>query len=535
MTASSSALSDLCHPLVMESPIELKADVNGWGLDNKNSRYVRSEEAGINGKNVSSLELDWAFALPDSKMPHSQPMITTNVVYIADEPGVIYALDRRSGCTRWTFLAEASVRTAIRLIEPSGSEEGSTRPLLVFGDAEAFVYAIDALSGKLVWRIKADSHKKAMISGSPAFHEGRLYVPISSWEAFWALNPFYSCCTFRSSVLALDVQTGTSLWRTYTVTEEPKRIKQRWLLPDVWGPSGAPVWSAPTIDEKRNTLYVGTGENYSSPATEMSDAIIAMDLDTGKINWHRQFLSNDAWNVSCSLIIDTNCPEENGVDLDFGAPPILTVHDRKAILLVGQKNGVVRALDPNDAGKTLWERKLGRGGKLGGVHFGMAVDQRRDVLYVPISDRHVYDLGDAEDGVAEPGLHALALSTGDTLWYAPAEPCVEDEDCFNGLSAAVTATESLVFAASLDGVLHAFESTSGARVWRYETAKNFSAVNGTAKGGSVDLGGIYLSRDQMFVTSGYEVFGQMAGNAFLALRVKQDHSIEDNEQVDSQH
>lgn len=515
------AQASLCAQVILQQEIDLQPSINGWGLDLRNTRFVSAAQAGVNLGNISRTDVDWVFALPDTQMPHAQPMVTANTVYIGDESGVVYALDRQSGCTRWTFAAEASIRTAISLVDTSAdTAKRHSAALLIFGDAKAYTYAINASTGQLAWKVKADTHEKAMISGSPVHHGGRVFVPVSSWEAFWAMNPFYACCTFRSSVLALDLRTGDEVWRTYTVSEIPKITTKRFLLPDLWGPSGAPVWSAPTIDALRNVLYVGTGENYSSPATAMSDAIVAMNLDTGAIEWHQQFLSGDAWNVSCANIIDSNCPEERGVDLDFGAPPILANVGDHQRLLVGQKNGVVRALDPDEAGRTLWARKLGRGGKLGGIHFGMAVDERKQVLYVPISDRDVLSLGEKEPGIAQPGLHALDIHSGETLWYTPADPCNQDEECLTGLSAAITITEDVVFAAALDGVLHAFDVRTGERVWRFDTATSWESVNGVAAGGSVDLGGVYLSNGQIFVSSGYDVFDQRGGNAFMVLRTR---------------
>lgn len=513
---SAPLLAEDCAPDVMQESIDLTPVVNGWGLDHQNTRFVSTQTAGIDHDNIDRLQVKWVFGLPDTEMPHVQPLVTRNTVFTGDEAGAVYALDRDSGCTRWQFESESSVRTALRLVLHDKQH------WLVFGDAKAFVYGLDPQTGKQRWRVLADEHHKAMISGSPVDYGGKIYVPVSSWEAFWAANPFYACCTFRSSLLALDVATANVEWKTYVIAEKPKITRKRWLLPNQWGPSGAPAWSAPTLDIKRRLVYIGTGENYSAPATDTSDAIIAFDMQSGEMRWSKQFLANDTWNISCATKVNSNCPKERGVDLDFGAPPILVRVGERDFILAGQKSGMVYALDPDNDGAVLWARKFGRGGKLGGVHFSMGVDSNKGVLYVPISDRSVKLLGKNTEGEAEPGLHAVDISTGETLWFAPSTAnCEGRDDCFAGFSAAVTVTDDLVFAPALNGVIYAFAADSGKLLWQYDTARKFKSVNGVdAKGGSIDLGGVYLADGQLFVTSGYEVFGQQAGNAFIVFELE---------------
>lgn len=513
---SAPLLAEDCGPEVIQDSIDLNAVVNGWGLDQQNTRFVSTQTAGIDRDNIDRLQVKWVFGLPATEMPHVQPLVTQNTVFIGDEAGAVYALARDSGCTRWIFDAEASARTALRLVQHEQQH------WLVFGDAKAFVYGLDPQTGKQRWRVLADEHHKAMISGSPVDYGGKVYVPVSSWEAFWAGNPFYACCTFRSSLLALDVASANVDWKSYVIKEPARITRKRWLLPNQWGPSGAPAWSAPTLDAKRKRVYIGTGENYSAPATDTSDAIIAFDMQSGEMIWSKQFLANDTWNVSCATQINSNCPEERGVDLDFGAPPILASVGNTDFILAGQKSGMVYALDPDKEGALLWARKFGRGGKLGGVHFSMGVDSKKSVLYVPISDRSVQALGKDAQGKAEPGLHAVDINTGETLWFAPSPvSCEESEDCFAGFSAAVTVTDDLVFAPALNGAIYAFAADSGKLLWQYDTARAFKSVNDVAaKGGSIDLGGVYLAGGQLFVTSGYDVFGQQAGNAFIVFELE---------------
>lgn len=508
-----------------KSSISLKPVINGWGINTLNHRFISESRAGISKDNINRLQVKWVFALPDTKTPHSQPFITPDTVYIGDEPGWVYALDRETGCEKWRFDAGSTVRTALRYMQYRDAD-GEQAHLLTFGTAGGEVFGIDPQNGEQRWRIVADEHPRTMVSGSSIDHDNVIYQPVSSWEAMYAMNPFYGCCNFRSSVIALDPNNGEILWRSYMVLEEPAVTKKRWLLPDMRGPSGAPVWSQPTLDAKRNRLYVGTGENYSSPATDTSDAIIALDLDSGDMIWHQQFLAEDAWNTSCEVMISSNCPKERGVDLDFGAPPVLVDVDGRDIILAGQKNGMVYALDPDNDGALLWSQKPGTGGKLGGVHFSMGVNPQTGVLYVPISDRPIKILGDNPPGEPNPSLHAFDIVTGETLWSTAApDVCTNKKGkaikgCYPGLSAAVTVTESLVFAPSLDGNIRAFDAWTGEHLWAFDTNRSFEAVNGLkAKGGAIDLGGVYLDDGQLFISAGYGTFDQKAGNAFIVMEL----------------
>src|SRR5439155_1074873 len=136
-------------------------------------------------------------------------------------------------------------------------------------------------------------------------------------------DPKYSCCTFRGSVVALDANTGNQLWKTYTIGETPKPTTKNRVGTQLYGPSGAAVWSSPTLDLDRGMIYIGTGDSYSEPAAPTSDAIMAIDLESGAIKWVRQLTSGDAWNLACGGADSANCPPSNGPGFDFRSPPIL--------------------------------------------------------------------------------------------------------------------------------------------------------------------------------------------------------------------
>jgi polyvinyl alcohol dehydrogenase (cytochrome) len=399
-------------------------------------------------------------------------------------------------------------------------DPGPAQPArLFFGDVIARVHAVDAKTGKLLWISKVDDHPNATITGTPTLHDGLLYVPISSLEVTTAADPKYECCKFRGAVAALDVSNGRTKWKAYSITEEPKAVRTTSVGTRVFAPSGAPVWNSPTIDVGRNLLYVGSGENYSSPANDRSDAVLAFSLGSGKLQWSRQMLAADAWNVACMMQNNPNCPAENGPDLDVAAGTILhSMPNGRDILLVGQKSGLVYGIDPEGQGKVLWKTRVGRGGIQGGVHFGMALDGER--LLVPISD-----LADGHDGrsytsAARPGLYALDAATGRSLWSTPAaDTCNGRRFCDPGISAPVTAVPGVVFAGHMDGVLRAYDTTTGKMIWSYDSVRDLQTVSGAvAHGGSFGGAGVAIRDGYVAVCSGYGLYFHMPGNALLVFR-----------------
>jgi polyvinyl alcohol dehydrogenase (cytochrome) len=489
-----------------------------WGLDLGGTHQIAERTAGIDRSNVGRLKLAWAFGFPESQRIRSQPAFAGGALYVGSQSGQVYALDAQTGCARWIFTTTAEVRTGVVV---SGWRRGDSgaRPLLYFGDITGNVYALDARSGRLAWRLKADPHPSSTVTGTPTLYRDVLYVPVASLEEAPAANPGYACCTFRGAVLALDAKTGRERWRTYLV-DPPQKQGSNGVGTDRFGPSGAAVWSAPAIDVKRGLLYVATGDNYSSPASAMSDAIVALDLANGRIRWAYQAQPDDAWNMACVGTTNANCPREAGPDFDFGAAPVLaTGKDGKDYVLAGQKAGIAYAIDP-DSGRLAWKRHVGRGGVNGGVHFGIAAGN--GLFYVPMSDAP--DRTRTYDTPANPGLFALDIATGAYAWQAPAlgTPCAGKPRCHPGYAAGVSLTSQLVFAGSTDGYVRIFDATNGDLLWQADTDLPFDAVNGVpAHGGAMGGGSAPLAyRGKLYVTSGYGFTGKMPGNALLVYSVQ---------------
>lgn len=484
----------------------------GWGHDT--SRFVPATTAGLSAADVPKLRLKWAFAFPNAMRARSQPAIGLGAVFVGSKDGTVYAFDLDTGCVRWTYQAKAEVRTAI-VLDSWAKGQAPARPLLYFGDVLARAYALDMRTGAEVWVTKVDDHSSATITGSPALHAGRLYVPVSSLEVTAPADPAYPCCSFRGAVAALDAATGQPIWKSHTIPEEPTEQGKTSAGTPILGPSGAPVWNSPAVDAARGLLYVGSGENYASPADGNSDALMAFDLKTGQRRWLRQTVANDAWNVACMMGDHPSCPKERGPDLDYAASPILAaLPGGGQMLLGGQKSGVVHGVDP-DTGALRWSTRVGRGGVQGGVHFGMAAEGAR--LYVPI-----YDMANARDGSKptdppRPGLYAIDAATGKLLWSHPAEDvCGGREFCDPGITAAITAMPGVVFAGHSDGWVRAYDGATGKIVWRFDTTQPVKAVNGVeARGGSMSGPGPAIGDGHVVLNSGYGLYFKMPGNALL--------------------
>jgi polyvinyl alcohol dehydrogenase (cytochrome) len=487
-------------------------DWSGWGHDPRNWR--QQTEPGFPAAAAEKLKVRWSFAYNGGK--YGQPVVVGDRVFLTSIGGRAYSLDAKTGCMRWRFDGATS-RTAISIGKSDASPSGYAAYL---GDNTNTVYALDAVSGKLIWKQQVETHKLAILSGSPALDHDRLYVPLSSYEELTASVPAYPCCTFRGGVVALDAATGKVLWKTNTITAAPAPSHKNSAGTQMYGPAGAAIWSAPTIDVKRGLLYVATGDSYTDVKEDGSDSVMAIELATGRVRWRAQVTKDDNYLSGCTQEHPlVNCPTTLGHDFDFGASPILmTLPGGADILLAGQKSGLVYGIDPG-SGRVLWSTRVGTGGPLGGVEFGMATDGKR--LYVGNADAFM------PSPPGRPGLAALDPATGKSLWFtaAPHLPCgwTGGAACMNGISAAPTVVPGLVFAGDMDGRLRAYAADSGRIVWELDTgAGTYQTVNGVSAqpGGNIDGPGPVVADGMLFVMSGY--LGSLGGgvnNVLLAFAV----------------
>lgn len=483
---------------------------NGWGGDLGGNHYQSTKAAGITPEQIPTLALKWAFGFPNGTQAFCQPTVVAGRIFVGSDRGQVYSLDAQTGCTYWSFNAEGGVRSAVTIGKIKGS--GKPRFGAFFGDVKSNVYGVDAATGELLWKVKVENHPVARVTGGTVLYDQVLYVPVSSVEEVPGAGNNYQCCTFRGSVVALDIATGKQLWKSYAIKDEPKPIKKNSAGVQLYGPAGAAIWSAPTLDLKRRAIYVATGNAYTSPADEASDAIVAFDMDKGTRLWVKQVTPKDAFLIGCPPgSTRENCPTPVGPDYDFGSSPMLReLPGGKRVLVIGQKSGVLWGIDPDNKGELLWEFRAGKGGALGGIEWGTAADLVN--AYAPVADVH---LPPQEQG----GIYAVNLATGKQVWYAPPAKltCTPGIGCAAGQSAAIAVIPGAVFSGAVDGHLRAYSTKDGSVIWDYNTSQNYQTVNNVkANGGSINAAGPVIVNGMLFTTSGYSLWRGKGGNVLLA-------------------
>lgn len=500
--------------------------VAGFGFNKQNHRNLTREQTGLSKDDMSRLELAWAFAVPRATTVRAQAAVVGNTLFmpLAESPAMVAMDISAQPCLKWVYRADLPLRTGVGY----GSLPGG-RKVLVLSDAAAQVHMIDAATGEFMWRTRVGMWGLSNTTGTPVIHGSRVYVPLSASEINVGANEDHECCKTHGAVIALDSFSGRKIWVSHTM-EDAKPVRDRGDGKMIWGPSGAPIWNAPSIDAKRGVLYVGTGEATSEPAAPTTDAILAIALKNGVIRWKFQATENDIFLTGCYTKPDgLNCPKESKMlDVDFGASTIIAQRSNgKDIILAGQKSGTLWALDPDASGRVLWRRDFGTGSPLGGIHWGIAYDGER--VFAPI---HHFAGRDGKDPNQTPGLHAVKVDTGEVLWSYESKPdCSGDRptrvtgcDRAIGFSGAPTVIDGAVLQGSVDGYLRIFDAATGAVLFQYDTARTYETVNGVpGKGGSIDNASIVAANGYVFVNSGYALIGgQTAGNVMLAFRPKRN-------------
>jgi polyvinyl alcohol dehydrogenase (cytochrome) len=492
---------------------------NGWGRDIDNSRY--QPEPAIRASDVARLNLKWSYGYQGSGR-FAQPTVVDGRLFIAGGNGRIYSLDAKSGCTYWTFDEPVGSHSAISIAELAPSKRAvlpkklkrtlahldviKAPSVALFGDDSGAVYALDAQHGTLVWKTQVETHPLARIVGAPTLYNNRLYVSVASIEEAMAATPGYACCTFRGSVAALDVATGRMLWKSYTVLEEPQPTRKTSAGVQEFAPAGAAVVDAPTIDPKRNVLYVGTLGSTTSVEQSLTDAVVAFDLTDGKLRWVKQLARTGEL-----------------VSSGFSSSPLLrTLASGNQVILAGQRSGVIYSLDPDHGGEILWQTKLAQGSAppggagqpgpppsgAGGIAWGVAADYKN--VYVGLSGL----LADPGNGAGS--LAALDMKTGIARWRTatPTIACSwNDGACSHAQSQAVTVMPGSAFSGSTDGHLRAYSTIDGKVLWDFDTAQPLHPLNGVAaSGGPLDHGGATIVNGMVYVNSGNALLAFSTGS-----------------------
>ncbi|WP_308258357.1 outer membrane protein assembly factor BamB family protein [Saccharothrix obliqua] len=486
-------------------------DWPSWQGDKSGSRYNAAERR-ITPWTAGKLKLKWAFAYPKNGFPaKSQPAVVDGGIYFGSPDGKFHALDAKTGAARWTFDL-SSVNAGGVVIDGPAVARGK----VYFGDNGGHVYALDQRTGRLVWQKDTEPHVAGMHTSSPLYHDGRIYLGASSGEN---INPDknYPCCTFRGHIDSLDADTGELVWRYFT-TPEPKAVGTWPSGATRYEPSGAGVWSSPVVDQRTNTLYVGTGQLYSGTTGDF-DSLLALDARTGGVKWKQQVTKADTWRLLCGFPDSEGyCPGQKdgtALDYDIGATPTVFHVKGRTLVGVGQKSGVFHVFDAR-TGEVQWRRQLSKpmpGGGLSGIQWGSSFDGRR--LYMATN-------------FGNPGaVFALDPENGDVLWETPnpADGCTTGgaaqfpKVCVPAHTPAVSSSPGLVYEGSVDGKMRVYDSNTGKIRWEFDTIRDFTGVNGlTGRGSAISgNGGAVVADGMLYVQSGYwPSYPSDHGNVLLA-------------------
>ncbi len=365
-------------------------------------------------------------------------------MFIAIRTGAVYSLDADTGCTHWGFQAGGSLRSGVTIGDAKGA------PAVFFSDGGGTMYALNAQTGELIWKVtsrwittppspprRRDSTKAWSTSRSPPLKKRSAAIRNSSAARFAA--------AWSHSMPPRARPSG----RHSQFPKPQSRPARTPAGPQQHGPSGAGIWSTPTIDEQLGALYVATGDNYSDPPTEHQrrdprpgpqDRRAAVVQATHRERCLQQRVLDSAAN---------QLPCESAVRISIsGSRPSWSVSARESARWSSrQKSGMVHAIDPDQKGKMLWQTRAGAGGYLGGSQWGSASDGEK--VYVAISDIAIGGVADPKspqgfrltlDPKKGGGLHALDLKTGKIVWSAKPSACAGGRtDCSPAQSAAVTA------------------------------------------------------------------------------------------------
>ncbi|KAK6256034.1 hypothetical protein SCA6_017339 [Theobroma cacao] len=501
----------LCLVSLLASKAAGSNDVQDWlnhGGNLLNRRFADNETK-ISPGTVSRLRLKWTFNA--GRDITATPAIFGGTLYFPSWNGYLYAVKASDGSLVWkqnlqqltglkSTVAISNVNVTVSRTTPAIADD-----LLILGlSGPAYVVAVKRSNGQLVWSTQLDKNSHGVITMSGTYYKGHFYVGTSSLESTVSIE---ECCIFRGSFVKLNARTGKILWQTY-------------MLPDNFGKrggyAGAAIWgSSPSIDVRRNHVYIGTGNLYSAPKNvtdcqerqnnqtdipthpdecvepeNLSDSILALDLDTGKIKWFHQLGGYDVWTFACINPSNPSCPPGPNRDADFGeAPMMLSTYvnrTKRDLVVAAQKSGFAWALE-RDNGNIIWYTEAGPGGLVGGGIWGAATDEKRVYTNIANSDGKNFTLKPSTKITTAGGWVAMDAKNGQILW-STADPS-------NGTaSGPVTVANGVLFGCSTyrHGPIYAMNSYTGKILWSYNT-------------GATIYGGLSVSNGCIYIGHGYKV------------------------------
>jgi len=496
---------------------------SGFGVDANQTRSLSAAQAGLTKAQLANLDVAWSIAFPGQGSGTGASVLSDGTIFTTGGQKLL-AIDAASGCVKWSYAANSRNTPAI-------GEIGGRRVVALSVGRD--IHVVDAANGALVWKASGQpvDGSGGAVRGGVIFAKDKVIVPLSASGVAAGMNPRTECCTGHGSVVALNAADGSHAWEYHTMPEPTYNGQVNSVGVKQKGPSGAPIWSVPVYDAKRNAIIVTSGENTSHPGTDTSDAVIALNADTGAVTWKFQAMSADVWNMSCDVESGKNGPNcpvlfgGDGRDYDFGAGAIIVTAGGKDVVLAGQKSGHAWALDAN-TGKVLWSHRMGEGTALGGVHWGIAADG--GTMIVPINDPA---LSQDPKFKSEAGVYAFDVASGRPMWsHAAKANCAGARatavsGCTSryGFSAAPLVVDGAIVGATLGGEVVILDGKNGSVINTVDTVRTFTTLNKdiVGKGGSIDAHGISAGAGMVFINSGYGSFGQTPGNVLIALKPKQ--------------
>lgn len=481
--------------------VSLPAHASGWpfaggGLQNTRSNPFEFE---LNPWTVGSLKTKWVFNTTGDVS--ATPTVDDVNVYIPDWGGYLYAINKSTGRAVWSRKISDYTGNPNSMSRTSPAIYNDT---IIVGDSAAgasgAVIAINKLTGALLWKTKADPSALANITSSPVVYGGRVYVGVAAVkdEGQSAFVPNYTP-TSRGSAIALDVNTGAILWQTYMAPV---------------GYSGAGIWgSTPVVDTKRGSLYVTTGNNYSTPASvqgclgaaganrraqlacldpaDYVDAVLALDLTTGRVKWAQRLQGFDTYNASCFPFITnpaTPCPVPTGPDYDFGSGPNLfqvlgANWIPQDVIGAGQKSGIYWMLNA-DTGAVIRGVQVGPGGYLGGIEWGAAVGFDRVYVAISNNEHTWYRLSPSGTPYNAGSWAGVDLDTGYIDWQVKVSGSDPIDPTYGAMGfGALTFAGGVVYAGSMSGDMVALDAATGTTLWTFPSG-------GSVAGGPAVVDGV---------------------------------------------
>jgi polyvinyl alcohol dehydrogenase (cytochrome) len=446
--------------LLLLAPGGATAQGGDWPMynhDPSGSRFNGAEKK-LGAANIGQAEVLWNFQIANASVSGT-PAVVDGMVYAGDSSGRVWAVSASKGKPIWHTQLSGSITASALVIDE----------LVVIGvhgnfaTSGANLYGLDRSSGKIKWKTVLDSHPLSAIYGSATTVRKYVAVGVASNEESATMDPSYPCCTTRGSLALVDPKNGAIVWQTYTVSV-PGPIQGEHGA--VFGPSGATIWSTPTFDDQLNLIYATTGNNFSEPTSNTSDAIMAFDATSGAIVWSNQRTEGDLWNFRFPF-------SEENPDFDFGdSAQVYTLSNGRKVVGAGQKSGFYHVLDAATGEEVLDPEQFVPGNVLGGLFADSAV--AKGVIYANGIE------WDPFNPASFPRGHLFAFSA-DTLleeWHfeTPGSPNITGVAVANGV---------VYFQSLFDGNLYALDAITGAQLLALPVGPSLS-------GPAVSNGRVYM-------------------------------------------